>query len=191
MDVLPILDSPSVFDALLGGNGYYQVMPADDRFVWSGYYDESTLIWNSRWITTDSAVECREALAFPADPSRAVILRRVRAVDGPASVTVRLDLRADYGRRRMTDVNRHGATWRAASGGVHLRWHPGPGARLLRGGELGLRLALAPGEHRDFVLELSTEPIIAELGPVEDLWDATEENWHHAVPPMEPMRGPS
>ena len=181
----PSWDSPSVFSALLGGAGHYQVTPADDRFVWGGYYEESTLIWNSRWVTTDSVIECREALAFPADPSRAVILRRVRAVEGPARVAVRLDARADYGRRPMADVGRDGASGTPTSGPVHLRWRPGPGARPLRGGELSLRLDLAAGEHRDLVLELSTEPITAEIAPADELWRATEDSWRHAVPAME------
>ena len=35
---------------------------------------------------------------MPADPRRAVLLRRVEAVDGPAKVAVVLDLRGGYGR---------------------------------------------------------------------------------------------
>ncbi|MGH9017055.1 MAG: trehalase-like domain-containing protein, partial [Acidimicrobiales bacterium] len=184
----PSWDSPSIFTSLLGGAGHYQVVPADDRFVWGGYYEESTLIWNSRWITTDSVIECREALVFPADPSRAVVLRRVRAVDGPARITARLDLRADYGRRPMTDVSRDGASWRATSGPVHLRWHPGSGVRRLRGGELSLRVDLAPGQHRDLILELSTTPITGDIGSAESLWQATAQSWHDCVPAMAQVR---
>src|SRR5579864_6494259 len=61
----PTWDDPSVFSSLLGAAGYYQVAPSDERFVWGGYYDESSLIWNSRWVTEDAVIECREALTFP------------------------------------------------------------------------------------------------------------------------------
>ena len=37
----PSWDSPSIFSSLLGRDGHYQVTPANDRFVWGGYYDPS------------------------------------------------------------------------------------------------------------------------------------------------------
>jgi GH15 family glucan-1,4-alpha-glucosidase len=184
----PCWDSPSVFSALLGGVGRYEVTPSESRFVWGGYYEESTLIWHSRWVTTDSIIECREALVFPGEASRAVILRRVIAVDGRAKVTVGLDVRGDYGRRPMTRVSRDGASWRATSGPTYVRWHAGPGVRLLRGGDLRLHVDLAPGEHRDLVLELSTDPITEETLDADELWQATEQNWRRAVPAMAGMR---
>jgi alpha,alpha-trehalase len=184
----PEWDSPSVFSTLLGGVGHYQVLPTEDRFVWGGYYDDATLIWNDRWVTTNSVIECREALAFPGDPSRAVILRRVKAVDGPALVSVRLDLRADYGRSAMTSVRREDDGWGAISGPVHLFWRPGPGVRQLRDGTLSLRLHLEHGEHRDLVLELSTDPITREASPAEDLWLSTEDAWRRAVPDTGTLR---
>src|SRR5690242_19662011 len=64
----PRWDSPAVFSALLGGAGGYSVSPADCRYVWGGYYEERSLIWRSRWVTTTGVIECREALAFPGDP---------------------------------------------------------------------------------------------------------------------------
>jgi GH15 family glucan-1,4-alpha-glucosidase len=184
----PSWDSPSVFSALLGGAGHYQVAPSDGRFVWGGYYQESTLIWTSRWVTTDSIIECREALAFPGDPATAVILRRVTAVQGRAQVTVGLHPAADYGRRPMTNLVRTGTEWNASSGPVHLRWRPGPGARRTRDGSLSLRLDLAEGDRWDLVLELSSRPL-SDRGPVdpEELWQGTEESWRRAVPPLEGM----
>lgn len=183
----PSWDSPSVFTALLGGAGHYDVTPAVDRFVWGGYYDDATLIWNDRWVTADSVIECREALAYPADPSKAVVLRRVKAVDGPARVAVQLDVRGDYGCSSMTNVVRDGPNWYATTGAVYLRWSPGPGARHLRGGELRLTFDLAPGEHRDLVLELSTQPINDGTIPPQTQWEATEQHWRTAVPAMESL----
>ena len=86
---------PAVFSSLIGGGGVYAVTPADRRFVWGGYYEPGTLIWRSRWITSTGIIECREALAFPADAHNAVILRRVIAVQGTASVRVLLEARAE------------------------------------------------------------------------------------------------
>lgn len=84
MECAPRWDSAAVFSSLIGGGGLYAVTPADARFVWGGFYEEGTLIWRSRWVTSTGIVECREALAFPADPHTAVILRRIVAVDGTA-----------------------------------------------------------------------------------------------------------
>src|SRR3954470_6406060 len=81
----------ALFAALLGGDGSYEIHP-DGRFVWGGYYEPGGLIWRSRWVTVDGIVECREALAMPASPDRAVILRRLIARAGSARVEVSLDL---------------------------------------------------------------------------------------------------
>lgn len=186
----PQWHSPSVFSTLLGGQGHYQVTPVDERYVWGGYYDDATLIWNDRWVTSTSIIECREALAFPGDPSRAVILRRVVAQDGPAEVTVHLDLRADYGRDPMNDVRRDGDRWRATSGPLHVCWRAGPGVRLRRDGTLSLRIRLEPHEHRDLVLEVSTTPIPSESESAEYLWRTTEDAWRSAVPDVSRLRAP-
>ena len=73
----------AVFSGLLGGEGVYAVTPDDPRFVWGGHYEPGTLIWRSRWVTSSGVIECREAMALPADERRAVLLRRVVALDGP------------------------------------------------------------------------------------------------------------
>lgn len=76
----------AVFSSLIGGSGAYSVTPADARYVWGGRYEPGSLIWRSRWVTTSSIIECREALAFPGDPRTAVLLRRVEATSGAATV---------------------------------------------------------------------------------------------------------
>ncbi|MGO9218886.1 MAG: hypothetical protein ACLP5E_14180 [Streptosporangiaceae bacterium] len=88
--------------------------PKEPRFAWGGYYEGGTLIWRSRWITSSGFTECREALAYPGDPHTAVVLRRVMALDGPARVRVALDLRAGFGRYRMTQLKQAGASWLTA-----------------------------------------------------------------------------
>jgi GH15 family glucan-1,4-alpha-glucosidase len=84
-------DDP-LFATLLGGGGEYVVQPSE-RHVWGGFYEPGSLIWRSRWITDDAIVECREALALPSRRDRAVVLRRIEAVEGSARMRVRL--RAD------------------------------------------------------------------------------------------------
>jgi len=155
----PRWDSPAVFGGLLGGRGRYAVTPADPWHVWGGYYENGTLIWRSRWVGS-ARTECREALAMPADPRRAVILRRIQAVDGPARVNVVLDVRAGFGRSPMTELSRARGCWTGRSGRIRFRWS---GAGRARPGPDGLALtvALPAGARHDLVLELSDRPLDA------------------------------
>ena len=100
----PRWDSDAVFSSLIGGSGMYAITPAAPRFVWGGYYEDGSLIWRSRWITETGVIECREALAFPGEPDRAVLLRRIIATRGDAHVRVCLDARAGYGQHRLSDL---------------------------------------------------------------------------------------
>ena len=112
----PQWDSDAVFSSLIGGPGVYRD-PEGPRFVWGGYCAEgSTLISRSRWITSSGFTECREALAYPGDLHTTVVLRRVVALDGPARVRVVLDLRAGFGRSRMSQLGAAGGLWTARSG---------------------------------------------------------------------------
>src|SRR5580692_5612811 len=176
----PRWDSPAVFSGLLGGRGTYAVTPADPWYVWGGYYETGTLIWRSRWVGS-SRTECREALAMPADPHRAVILRRIVAVDGPARVNVILDVRAGFGRSRMTGLSHRGGYWTGRSGRISFRWS---GADRARPGAAGLALTvtLPAGGHHDLVLELSDRPLHSEPPDPDRTWAATEEAWSAVVP---------
>jgi hypothetical protein len=177
---VPRWDSPAAFSGLLGGPGQYTITPADPWHVWGGYYESGSLIWRNRWVG-DTRIECREALAMPADPHRAVLLRRIEAIDGTAKVTVTLDLRAGYGRATMTDLKRHGDTWTGRSGDTWFRWS-GAGKARLADGRLGMRIQLAPGATHDLVLELSDRAFTAgPPGPGES-WAATEEAWSDVSP---------
>jgi alpha,alpha-trehalase len=177
---VPRWDSPAAFSGLLGGPGRYTITPADRWHVWGGYYEPGSLIWRSRWVG-DSRVECREALAMPAEPNRAVLLRRVEAVDGPAKVTVVLDLRGGYGRGRMTDLSRQGDAWTGRSGHLRFRWSGAGRARHVDG-QLRMAVKLAAGEKHAFVLELSDLDLAEEQPDPDSLWTATEEAWSQVVP---------
>ena len=161
----PRWDSEAVFSSLIGGAGTYAVTPRS-RFVWGGYYEPGTLIWRSRWVTTDGIVECREALAAPGHARHAVILRRIIARNGDASLDIVLEPRAGFGRYPPCELTRNeDGTWSARTREIHLRWVGGPDARASRGGEaLTLRLDLAEGEHHDLALVMSTTPIPSRAG---------------------------
>jgi GH15 family glucan-1,4-alpha-glucosidase len=184
---VPRWDSPAAFSALLGGQGGYAVTPADPWHVWGGYYEPASLIWRSRWVD-GGVVECREALAMPADPHRAVILRRIEARDGPARVTVTLDVRAGYSASPMRDLAKSRGIWTGRSGtsrsagAVWFRWSGAGRARPDGDGRLKMALTVQAGQHHDLVLEISDRPFSQPAAEAGDAWAATEEAWAGAVP---------
>jgi len=185
----PRWDSDAVFSSLIGGGGLYAVTPTDARFVWGGCYEKGTLIWRSRWETSTGIVECREALAFPADAHTAVVLRRVIAVDGAADVRAVLDARAGFGRRPMTAIRRYEGVWTAETGALRLRWTGASAAKAAAGGTLALNLKVRPGEHHDLVLEISEHPLTTTPVDAGMAWEATEAAWARAVPDLDETLG--
>jgi hypothetical protein len=182
----PRWDSPAVLSTLLGGRGRYSVAPLQ-RFVWGGYYEDGSLIWRSRWITDDDAVvECREALAFPGDPHRAVILRQLSAVRGEAHVAALLAPAADFGHASFSGVRRSGdGVWTGRSGALRVRWSGAP--RAVFDGESGAlraQLRLSPGERHDLVLELSDREFDRPPPHPGSAWGATETGWRETLPDL-------
>jgi GH15 family glucan-1,4-alpha-glucosidase len=180
---VPRWDSDAVFSSLLGGGGVYVVAPDDPRFVWGGYYEQGTLIWRSRWVTVDGIVESREALAFPGDPRRATLLRRVSALDYAARIKVVLDPSAGFGCEPVDDLHRHGDVWTLRTGNVHLRWQGAGAARRTKAG-LEMTLDLEPGRHHDLVLEIADHPLDDEPRNADQAWEATAYAWRTAVPSL-------
>ncbi len=180
----------AVFAALLGGEGRYAVTPRDPRFVWGGHYEEDSLIWRSRWVTTDAVIECREALAWPGDPARVVLLRRIEACDGDAHVDVVLELRAGFGARRMTVKRVSDDLWEGRTGDLRYRWSGVPAHARPDGDSIGFALTVPEGEHHDLVLEVSRDPL-PDLPPFpEDTWQRTRQGWLGAVPPFDGSAAP-
>ena len=171
----------AVFSTLLGGRGRYAVTPSDPRFVWGGHYEQDSLVWRSRWVTTRSEIESREALAFPGDPRCAVLLRRVEAHEGDAHVRVVLDCRAGFGSRPMT-VRRRERVWEGRTGPVAYRWSGAVDRARLVDDELVLELVVPAGESRDLVLELGAVP--DEVPDPDRLWARTEQAWRDAAPDL-------
>jgi len=179
---LPRWDSPAVFNSLLGGEGIYAVCPEHPRFVWGGQYEERTLIWRSRWVTTDGIVECREALAFPGDPHTAVVLRRIRALDGPVRMRIFLDVRAGFGADSMRGLSQRNGVWTGRSGPCHFRWTGAGDARRSGRGPLQTVVEVTPAADHDLVLELSEHQLTADAVRPNEAWRDTEKAWLQAVP---------
>ncbi|HEX8753574.1 MAG TPA: glycoside hydrolase family 15 protein, partial [Solirubrobacterales bacterium] len=179
----------AIFCSLIGGGAVYAVRPRG-RFVWGGYYEPRSLIWRSRWITEGGIVECREALALPTDPHRAIVLRRAVAVEGPARLEVELAGGAGFDRYGMAGPRREeDGSWRAELGEERMRWmgaaEADPYDRGRRGKGLRMELELEPGEHHDLVLVIERDGDDAAPRNADHLWDATERAWAERVPAIE------
>jgi len=182
--------SGSVFSSLIGGTGVYAICPVD-RFVWGGFYEARSLIWRSRWVTdAGSVTECREALAFPGELRRLVLLRRVVAVNGPASVHVTLAPWADYGQMPLRDL-RYDASgvWTGRLGALYLRWSGAVSAARAADDSPGVRLELdlrvPAGRAKDLVFELSDQPFGSPPPSPDETWQSTERCWHDLVPELD------
>lgn len=183
---VPRWDSDGVFSSLIGGYGAYAVTPTG-RFVWGGYYEEGSLIWRSRWITEGGIIECREALAFPGDPHRAIILRRVIAVQSPAHVEVILEPAAGFGQLPLRQLRRDDdGHWLGRLGGLRLRWSGGAAAEVHDRSRSGTRLitslTVPEGAHHDVILELSDHALTEQPPDPDRSWRATETAWREAMP---------
>lgn len=175
---------PPLFSGLLGGRGSYLVSPTDRRFVWGGQYEPDSLIWINRWVTTDGIIETREALAFPGDAQRVVLLRQIRAVDQDAKVRVRLAPRANFGREPLRQVRQDGGLWHARSGDLHLRHTCGHPLKPTAEGPLDGELRVPAGGQVDLVLEIATQPLEGKPPNASELWRITEKSWQDVLRPL-------
>jgi GH15 family glucan-1,4-alpha-glucosidase len=184
----PGWDSSAIFASLIGGSGGYAVTPRQ-RYVWGGYYETASLIWRSRWVTGDATIECREALAMPSSPHRAVILRRVIARRGTARVVVTLNPRCEFGAKPVKKLRQaDDGSWTGELEQNRMCWTGGeqaiPRSDRHRGKELRLELDLEEGTHHDFVLVLGDD---ADGRPPDPAWawQGTEAHWADHVPALE------
>jgi hypothetical protein len=164
------------------------------RFVWGGYYEHG-LIWRNRWITDDGVVECREALALPAAPGRAVVLRRILAREGRARVRVSLDLRGEFGARRAKRRQLHDdGTWTCRIGDMRMTWAGAADARPMADGAGGrpLTMELEPeqGTAHDLVLVLDAGAADDPPPDPDRAWSATETGWTERLPELHSATAP-
>lgn len=180
---LPRWHDDPAFAELLGGTGRYSLSPVG-RFVWGGSYEPGSLIWRSHWVLDDeTVVECREALARPADPRNCRVLRQLRAVAGTARTQVTLDVRAGAGTHPMSDLRRTDGGWTGRSGALRWRWTGAPDAQREGNGALSAELSVAEGDVVDLVLEVGLD----DPGPPADpdrLWSETAASWAEGVPEL-------
>jgi hypothetical protein len=184
----PRWDSDAVFAALIGGNGFFAITPRD-RFVSGGHYEDGSMIWRSRWVTTDGIIECREALAYPGDSNRAVLLRRLIAVRGDACAEMTFAPAGEFGRRGMKHLARdENGCWHAHCGTVRVALHGAQHATVTGGAgdipSLRADLKVAEGAFHDVVVELSEGPPPGPLPSADALWESTESNWCTALPAL-------
>ncbi len=193
---VPSWESDAVFSSLIGGGGVYAVTPTDVRHVWGGFYEPRSLIWRSRWITHDGVVESREALAFPGDADRVVLLRRIMGRRGTAQVRVLLQPSAAFGRHGPGQLTCHDGVWSGRSGRVRWRWSGGRDARAARSERgrseiLTCDITVYEGQQHDLVLELS-ERALPDRPPEPDIaWDATAAAWQRSVPELNSTLAPA
>ncbi|MBV9030645.1 MAG: glycoside hydrolase family 15 protein, partial [Pseudonocardiales bacterium] len=182
----PRWDSDGVFSCLVGGRGAYAVTPAG-RFTWGGYYEEGSLIWRSRWITETGIIECREALAFPGEAHRAILLRRIVAVRGVAHVEVVLEPAARFGRAPLRELHRDDdGRWHGHLGELRLRWSGGAAAEVHgethHSRRLVTRVTVPEDAHHDLVLELSDQALSEQPPDPDRSWRGTEAAWRATMP---------
>ncbi|OBF65891.1 glycoside hydrolase [Mycobacterium sp. 852002-51971_SCH5477799-a] len=185
----PGWDSDAVFSNLIGGNGVYAITPTDVRHVWGGYYEPGSLIWRNRWITRDSIVECREALAFPGDPDRVVLLRRIVGCRGTTRLRVLLQPSAGFGRHGPGRPTFDNGIWSGRSGKLRWRWLGGHAARTVRSAHgsrevLSCEITIREGQEHDLVLEFSERALPDQPPDPTISWDATNDAWHRHVPQL-------
>jgi hypothetical protein len=188
----PRWDSEPVFSGLIGGRGTYQVTPADSWAVWSGEYEPGTLIWRNQWVTRDTIVHSRDAMALPGDPHRAVLLRQLVATDQAVRLVVRFAPRPGFAGHELRDLRRVDGVWTAHGGSLHLRWSGAADAEEDpdRPGCLRLVLDLEPGRRHDLMLEISDRQFDEPPPLTETTWQATEATWGTTVPDMSDTLAP-
>jgi alpha,alpha-trehalase len=179
----PRWHSDAVFSTLIGGKGVYALTPDVDRYVWGGYYEPGSLIWRSRWATSNDIVESRDALAFPGDPHRAVILRSVCAQDRPTPMRAVLAAHDRFGAAPLDNVRRRGRVWTARTGGLHVRWSGVDGVRRTALGYVTQRV-VRPGEQWDLVLEISDRAFDDGPPDPQQRWKTTEDAWSSVKPDL-------
>jgi alpha,alpha-trehalase len=182
----PGWSDPAVFAGLLDSGGVFRIAP-EGRYVTGGYYEPDSLIWHSRWVTHQGIFESRDALVYPGAAERAVVLRRITAVDGGGDMIVEFAPASDYGRHPLSRWRRDGDVFVTRAGSLTVRLQVPPNVEVTRQSTgahgIELHLKVVPGEQHDVVAEFVATPDLEdELPDAERCWRETEAAWRAAVP---------
>ncbi|HZU74496.1 MAG TPA: glycoside hydrolase family 15 protein [Acidimicrobiales bacterium] len=185
----PHWDDEAVFSDLIGGLGRYTVTPYG-RWVWGGYYEDGSLIWRNRWVTTEGIIECRDCLVQPSRPDTAVIARRITGVAGSGRVGATLQPRAGFGEHPFRVVHRdEDGNWIGRTGDLWIRWSGAPAAVDLPDGHRGRELLwtadIARGAVCDLLLEISERNFDGPAPDPRVAWDHTSDWWGSNAPTLE------
>ncbi len=178
----PRWDSDAVFSSLLGGAGHFSVTPQSAHRFSGGYYDEGTLIWRHVWTTCEGVIECDDALAYPGEDHRAVILRRIASREHAHQVDVAVSPRAGFGYADITPATLSDGVWTWTTGDVHVRVAGLADARFSPEEGLVGSLHLEASAEHDVVAEFSIRPDEDGSLDADTLWASTREAWRRAVP---------
>jgi GH15 family glucan-1,4-alpha-glucosidase len=115
---LPHFSAPSAFAALLDrdSGGVFAIAP-ERHYTSTRRYIDDTNVLETTFSTTTGVVRVTDFMPMPADPQRLEpmreVLRIVEGVEGNVALSVIVDPRPDYGRRRArrSRVNALGCTW--------------------------------------------------------------------------------
>lgn len=178
----PRWDSDAVFSRLLGGSGGFSIVPESTPRVSGGYYEPGTLVWHHRWSTATGDVECHDALAYPGEDDRAIILRRVVAGAHDQRVELSLAPRAHFGQAEVMPATLDGGVWRWSTGNVYVRVVGMSESQMSSDGALVGTMDIPAGQHRDIVVELSTRGTDRDELDADTLWQHTRDAWKDVVP---------
>lgn len=183
----PRWQNEPVFSGLLGGPGRYSISPRDSWHTSGGFYEPASLVWHSRWITSDSVIESDAALAYPADVCRVVLLRTIRAIEADAAVLVELDPSAGFSHGSGPQWEQKDGVWVGQNEDLRIRWQGGEDAQLGEDGVLRLSLDLPEGQEHHLVLELAREDLPDDAPDPHVLWPATRAAWERCTPDLPKM----
>ena len=186
----PRWDSDAVFSRLLAGRGGFSIAPRMTPRVSGGYYETGTLIWHHTWTTGSGDIECVDALAYPGEDGRAIVLRRIEAADDDVVLDVSLAPRAEFGAADVTPARLEDGVWTWSTGDLDVRVIGLEGAKFTDDGALVGELDVPAGGSHDVVVELAARgdstaadrsSAARDLNP-DALWSRTRRAWRDAVP---------
>src|SRR5699024_1039454 len=126
-------------------------------------------------------VECEDSLSYPGDRDAAVILRRIRAVSGPARVTVSCQPSSGFDSHLLSEAQKADGVWTGQVGDVRMRWQGAADAQLEMDGCLRFELELEQGEEHTLALELSRGPLPETPVDAAALLESTYRSWGRTV----------